>query len=47
MKFDVKLVTGIFLGALIGVIYTAQLAHYLPFLIIGSVVLLLKHLERG
>jgi len=45
MKFDDSLLTGIFLGALIGVVYTAQLAHYLPFLIIGSVVLLLKHIK--
>ena len=47
MKFDVSLVTGIFLGALIGVIYTAQLANYLPFMIIGTVVLVLKHLGKA
>ena len=47
MKFDESLITGIFLGSLIGVIYTAQLVHYLPFLIVGSVVLLLKHLQRS
>ena len=47
MKFDWNLLTGIFLGALVGVIYTAQLTPYVPFIIIGAVVLLLKHLQRG
>jgi hypothetical protein len=45
MKFDVSLLTGIFLGALIGVVYTGQLTPYLPFIIIGTVVLLLKHVK--
>jgi len=47
MKFDTNLITGIFLGALVGVVYTPQLTHYLPFIILGSVVMLLKHLQRN
>ncbi len=47
MKFDTNLITGIFLGALVGVIYTNEVAHYLPFIILGSVVMLLKHLQRS
>lgn len=47
MKFDNNLITGIFLGALVGVIYTAQLTHYLPFIILGTVVMLLRHLQRN
>lgn len=47
MKFDTNLITGIFLGALVGVTYTAQLSHYLPFIIVGTVVMLLKHLQKG
>ena len=47
MKFDTNLITGIFLGALVGVVYTSELAHYLPFIILGSVVMLLKNLQRN
>lgn len=47
MRFDTNLITGVFLGSLVGVIYTAELTHYLPFIIVGTVVMLLKHLQRG
>ena len=45
MKFDLSLITGIFFGATIGLMYTGQLVHYLPFFVIGTVILILRYLH--
>lgn len=45
MKFDVSLITGIFLGVTVGLIYTGHLTTYLPFFVIGSVILILRYLH--
>lgn len=45
MKFDVSLITGIFLGVTVGLIYTGQLVAYLPFFVIGAVILILRYLH--
>ena len=45
MKFDVSLITGMFLGVTVGLIYTGQLMAYLPFFVIGAVILILRYLH--
>lgn len=45
MKFDLSLITGIFIGVTVGLVYTGQLATYLPFFVIGGVVLILRYLH--
>ena len=42
MKFDHRLTTGLLIGVGFGLHYHAALVEYLPLLIIGSVILLLK-----
>ena len=45
MKFDLSLITGIFIGLTVGLLYTGQLAAYLPFFVIGGVILILRYLH--
>ena len=45
MKFDLSLITGIFVGVTVGLIYTGQLDTYLPFFVIGTVILILRYLH--
>ncbi|MBI2167758.1 MAG: hypothetical protein HYU34_05945 [Candidatus Omnitrophica bacterium] len=45
MKFDLSLITGIFLGVTVGLVYTGQLVAYLPFFVIGAVILILRYLH--
>ncbi len=42
MKFDTRLVTGIFIGVVVGLHYGATLAAYLPVLSIVALILVLK-----
>lgn len=46
MKFDLHLITGIFIGVTLGLMH-AGLAAYLPLFMIGSVVLLLSYIHVG
>lgn len=45
MKFDLSLLTGIFIGLTVGLVYTGTLTTYLPFFVIGAVILLLRYLH--
>ena len=45
MKFDLNLITGIFIGVTVGLMYTGQLTTYVPFFVIGSVILVLRYLH--
>lgn len=45
MKFDLSLITGIFIGVTVGLVYTGQLTTYLPFFVIGAVILILRYLH--
>ena len=45
MKFDLSLITGIFIGATVGLLYTGQLTTYMPFFVIGTVILILRYLH--
>lgn len=47
MKFDLSLITGIFIGVTVGLLYTGQLATYLPFFVIGGVILILRYLHAA
>lgn len=42
MKFDLRLVTGIFIGLVMGLHYHEALATYLPIMIVGTLILVLK-----
>ena len=42
MKFDNRLITGLLIGVVFGLHYHEALLAYLPLLIIGAVILLLK-----
>ena len=42
MKFDIRLVSGILIGMVIGLHYHASLVEYMPLLVIAGLVLLLK-----
>ncbi len=46
MKFDTRLVTGIFIGAVLGLHYHTSLAIYLPILTVATLILVLKVLHR-
>ena len=46
MKFDTRLVTGIFIGMVIGLHYQAALAVYLPLMIVATLVLVLNTLHH-
>ena len=45
MRFDDSLITGLFLGVIMGLWYTANLTAYLPFFVIGAVILLLRYIH--
>jgi F0F1-type ATP synthase assembly protein I len=45
MKLDEHLITGIFLGVVVGLFYTAQLVPYTALFLIGSIVLILRYLH--
>ena len=45
MSFDHSLITGMFIGLTIGLWYTASLTAYLPFFVIGAVILLLRYVH--
>ena len=42
MKFDIRLVTGIFIGMVLGLHYHVTLIEYLPLLLVATLILLLK-----
>lgn len=44
MKIDNHLVTGIFVGLVVGLSFTAQLADYSGLFMIGAIVLILRYL---
>lgn len=46
MKFDTRLVTGIFIGMVVGLHYGSSLAVYLPVLTIATVILVLKTIRH-
>lgn len=46
MKFDTRLVTGIFIGVVVGLHYGASLATYLPIVSIVALVLVLNMVRR-
>lgn len=46
MRFDSRIVTGIFIGAVLGLHYHANLVIYLPILTVATLVLILKVLHR-
>lgn len=46
MKFDLKLITGIFVGMLLGLHYSSVLIPYIPLLMVPTVILVLKHIHR-
>lgn len=45
MKLDLSLITGIFIGVTVGLWYTGNLVAYLPFFVIGAVILVLRYLH--
>ncbi len=45
MKLDTSLIMGIFIGVTVGLLYSGLLVGYLPFFIIGTVVLVLRYLH--
>ena len=46
MKFDTRLVTGIFIGMVLGLHYHASLVIYLPLMIVATLILVLKALHH-
>ena len=46
MKIDTRLLTGIFVGTVIGLHYHVILIAYLPVLMVATLVLLLKTIHR-
>ena len=45
MRLDEHLVTGIFLGVVAGLFFTAQLVPYTPLFAIGTVILIMRYLH--
>ena len=45
MKRFMEILTGIVIGSVIGVFYQAQLAPYLPLILILGIVLFIRHVE--
>jgi F0F1-type ATP synthase assembly protein I len=46
MKLDEHLITGIFLGVVVGLFYTAQLVPYTALFLIGTIVLILRYVHK-
>jgi hypothetical protein len=46
MKMDVRLLTGIFIGMLVGLHYHTALIGYLPLLLVPTLILVLKMIHR-
>ena len=46
MKFDMRILTGLLIGMVLGLHYHEVLAMYLPLLVIAGLVMLLKVLHR-
>lgn len=46
MRFDSRLVTGIFIGAVLGLHYHGALIAYLPILTVATLIMLLKTLHH-
>ncbi len=46
MKFDIRLLTGIFVGMMIGLHYHGSLIDYLPLLMVPTLILVLKILHH-
>ena len=42
MKFDIRLMTGIFVGLVVGLHYYANLTIYMPVLLVIALILVLK-----
>ena len=45
MRLDEHLITGIFVGVVSGLFFTAQLVPYTPLFVIGSVILIMRYLH--
>lgn len=45
MKRFLEILTGILIGALVGILYRDALAPYLPLLVILAIVLFIRHVE--
>ena len=46
MKLDVRLLTGIFVGMIVGLSYHEALVGYLPLLMVPTLILVLKIIHR-
>lgn len=46
MKFDIRIVTGIFIGVCLGLHYHGSLITYMPILTVATLILLLKTVHR-
>lgn len=46
MKMDVRLLTGIFIGMIVGLHYHSVMITYLPLLMVPTLILVLKTLHR-
>ena len=45
MRFDDSLLTGIFLGITMGLVYGASLASFMPFFVLLSLIFLVRYLH--
>lgn len=45
MKFDASLLTGIFLGITLGLIYGVSLANFMPFFVLLTILSLVRYLR--
>lgn len=45
MSFDHSLITGMFIGVTLGLWYTTSLAAYLPFFVLGAIILLIRYIH--
>lgn len=46
MKLDIKLITGIFVGMLVGLHYHTVLIPYIPLLFVPTLILVLRSIHR-
>ena len=46
MKIDVRLVTGIFIGVILGLHYHSVMISYMPLLMVPTLIMVLKVLHR-
>ncbi len=46
MKFDMKLITGIFVGMLLGLHYSSVLIPYIPLIMVPTLILVLRSIHK-